>query len=161
MLRLAPLALVAALVAAPGSARADGHVFGVGVILGNPTGLSAKAYLAQAHAIDAAVGAAFFHGSGLHIHADYLWHPVVLASDEAFTLPLYIGIGGRMLFRGREGREGDKLHLGPRVPIGFLFDFKQIPLDVFVEVALIADVIRTEGDDVIDVNAGIGVRYYF
>ncbi|HKA86512.1 MAG TPA: hypothetical protein VKE22_02565 [Haliangiales bacterium] len=161
MLRLAPLALAAALLAAPGRADAQGRPFGLGVILGNPTGISAKAYLARAHAIDAAVGAAFLHGSGLHIHADYLWHPVILAEDEAFTLPLYIGIGGRMLIRGREGIQGDKFHLGPRVPVGFLFDFKQIPIDVFVEVALIVDVIRTAGDDVIDVNGGIGVRYYF
>src|SRR6266571_70227 len=116
MHRLAPLALAAALLAAPGRADAEGRSFGLGVILGNPTGISAKAYLARAHAIDAAVGAAFLHGSGLHIHADYLWHPVILAEDEAFTLPLYIGIGGRMLFRGREGRTGDTLHLGPRIP---------------------------------------------
>lgn len=161
MRRLLWIALAALVVGTPALAAAEGRPFGLGLILGSPTGISAKAYIAKGHAIDAALGVAFVNGNGFHIHADYLWHPLILAHDEAFTLPLYIGIGGRMLFRGRDDKQGDKLHLGPRAPVGILFDFKTVPIDVFLEVALVIDVIRTEGDDVVDINAGVGVRYYF
>src|SRR5215470_10529806 len=126
MRRILVLASFLACVGVAAETRADPHAFGLGVILGTPSGLSAKAYLARAHAIDVAIGAAFVHGNGFHISADYLWHPVILADDEAFTLPLYFGVGGRMLLRGEDANGSSKFHLGPRIPVGILFDFKTI-----------------------------------
>jgi len=50
------------------------------------------------------------------VHADYLWHPVMLADDEAFFMPLYFGVGARLLDHDR-GNEDDDFHLGARVPV--------------------------------------------
>ena len=69
-------------IAAPARARADGDLsrgsdkgtLGVGIILGEPTGITAKLYLKDDVAIQAAVGSAFI-GGGLHLHADYVFHP--------------------------------------------------------------------------------------
>ena len=161
---LATFALLAA--AAPRRARAEGGPFGLGLIIGSPTGLSMKYYLGESgHAIDAAVGFAFVSSSGIHVHADYLWHPLVLTSDPAFKLPLHVGVGARILDHDR-GRDGnDDLHVALRVPVGVTFDFTQIPLDVFLEVALLVDFHGEEGKDNdnlgLDLNAGVGVRYYF
>ncbi len=141
------------------SARAQGGPFGLGLIIGSPTGISGKLYLNRRNAVDFAVGGAFLNRRGLHAHADYLWHPLMLADDEAFFLPLYVGIGARVLDHGY-GKDDDDFHLGARAPVGILFDFKQIPLDVFLEIALIVDLIEDHGD-LLDLNAGAGVRYYF
>jgi hypothetical protein len=152
--------LVTALVAAPASpAFAEGGPFGLGIIIGSPTGLSGKLYLNRTNAIDFAVGAAFLDSRGLHAHVDYLWHPVMIASDEAFYLPLYLGLGVRILDHDH-GRDDDDTHLGIRAPLGILFDFKRVPIDVFAEIALIIDIVD-EHDDLLDLNAGIGIRYYF
>jgi hypothetical protein len=142
-----------------GVARADGGPFGLGLILGSPTGISGKLYFNRQNALDFAVGEAFANERGLHFHVDYLWHPFMLAQDEGFSLPFYLGIGGRVL--SRDGHAGSDLHLGPRVPFGLLFDFKQVPLDVFVEVAIVVDLIHNNDNDIVDLNAGIGIRYYF
>ena len=144
----------------PGSARADKGTFGLGLILGEPTGLSAKLYLRDDVAIQGAVGFAFV-GGGLHVHADYVWHPYILQQRELFVLPVYFGPGVRVIDY-RDGRDGDTLAIGARVVGGILFDFKQIPLDAFVEVAGVLEYEFAEGEGFgLALNAGAGARFYF
>lgn len=166
--RLVPLPalfLTAALAAsAPGRAAAEPPpekgVFGAGLIVGEPTGVSGKYYLADDTAIDAAIGGAVV-GRGIQIHGDYLWHPWILDQKESFALPVYVGVGARILNHDGGGDEEDHVRIGVRGPVGVLFDFTRIPLDVFGEVALVADY-RTKGDHFgLALNAGIGARYYF
>jgi len=145
--------------AAAPAARAGGGPFGLGLIIGSPTGISGKVYFNKMNALDFGVGAAFVNERGFHLHVDYLWHPVMLTQDEAFYLPLYLGVGGRLLQHEQDA--GSDTHLGVRAPIGILFDFKRVPLDVFLELALVVDIIRASDTDVVDINAGVGVRYYF
>ena len=163
--------LVTSVVVLPRRAHAEGGPFGLGLIVGSPTGLSMKYYLGESgQAIDAALGAAFIGADGLHAHADYLWHPFLLTDDPAFSLPLHFGVGVRVLShdRGRDDSDDD-VHLGVRVPVGLTFDFKEIPLDAFFEVAVIVDFHgdhalnnNDESDHVdLDINAGVGARYYF
>ena len=135
--------------------------FGLGVILGEPTGIAAKLYLDDSTAIDGAAGLAII-GGGLHIHADFLWHPVVLEERDMFVLPAYVGVGGRLAQRDR-GTAND-FHIGARGVAGLLFDFKEIPLDVFVEVAGILDYVLSDIEENkglgVDLNVGVGARYY-
>jgi hypothetical protein len=166
-----PFVLIAFLLAssAPRAARAEGGNFGLGLIIGSPTGVSLKYYISKGHAIDAAVGLTTIGNDGLHIHADYLWHPWVLASEGSFDLAAYLGLGGRVLDHDRGRGRDDDFHLGVRGPVGLVFDFLKsgVPLDVFVEVALVLDFVINDddGDDHdnvdLDLNAGIGARYYF
>jgi hypothetical protein len=156
---LAGAAVLFALVGFGGPARAEGP-FGLGIILGSPTGVSAKVYFNKKNAVDLAVGGELLNEHGFLVHADYLWHPIMITEEEAFYLPLYIGIGGRILSRDLPNDGGQSTHIGIRLPVGILFDFKTVPIDVFLEVALVVDVIASDGDHV-DFNAGVGVRYYF
>ncbi len=157
--------LALALVLAPGLAGADERgegrgVFGLGLIVGEPTGLSAKYYLADDTAIDAAIGGAFV-GRGYQVHGDFLWHPWLIDRTASFAMPLYLGLGARILKRDAGGGDADHTRIGLRVPVGLLFDFTRVPLDVFVEVAGILDY-RTRGESFgVDLNAGAGIRYYF
>lgn len=152
--------------AAPAMAQGtEKGAFGIGLIIGEPTGVSAKLYLSDDQAVDAAVGGAIV-SRGIHVHADYLWHPWILDTQDSFVLPAYIGLGARVLLHQRGRGENDDVHLGIRGVAGLLFDFREIPLDVFIEGAPILD-FRT-GDDISDhgglglgINLAAGARYYF
>ena len=135
--------------------------FGLGLIFGEPTGVSAKLYLKDDQAVQAAVGLAFI-GAGLHAHVDYVFHPYILQTRESFVLPVYIGPGVRMI-QYRDGRDGDNYFaIGVRAVGGILFDFKTVPLDAFVEVAGVIELRFHENDRFgFAFNAGAGARYYF
>jgi hypothetical protein len=165
----------AALVAGGGLAAADETAgqalgtekgtFGVGLIIGEPTGVSMKLYLSDDQAIDGAIGFTAV-ASGIHAHADYLFHPWIVEERDSFVIPVYLGPGIRLLERDRGRGADDGLQLGIRGVAGFLFDFTDIPLDVFAEVAVIGDLrFGTNDDDYngfgVSLNAGIGARYYF
>jgi hypothetical protein len=139
--------------------RAEKGTLGVGLIIGEPTGISAKLYLKDDQAIQAAAGSAFI-GGGLQLHGDYVFHPLILQDRESFVLPVYVGPGLR--FIQYTGGRGDDSHfaVGARGVLGMLFDFKDVPLDVFVEVAGVLEYDFTEGWGPA-LNAGAGVRYYF
>lgn len=154
-----PVALLLAS-AAPASAQSEKGVLGVGLIIGEPTGVSAKYYLGDDTAIDGAVGFAVI-GRGIQAHGDFLWHPWILEQKSSFVLPAYLGVGLRVLDHNGGGGDDDHVRIGPRFVGGILFDFTEIPLDVFVEIAGVADY-RTKGDHFgVDINAGLGARYYF
>ncbi len=153
--------------------------FGLGIMLGAPTGLSGKYYLSASTAIDFGVGTIYGYRDrhGLHLHADHLWHPVSLVSAPALELPLYVGIGARYLNGDRcyqyagngrcDVRYDDYAALGVRAPIGLALDFNNVPIDIFFELALVLDLVvdRDEFYDdntfYIDLNGAIGFRYYF
>src|SRR3954462_2363907 len=50
------------------------HDFGLGLIIGDPTGVTMKGFVTQDTAIDGAIGFAVLGGEDLHVHADFLWH---------------------------------------------------------------------------------------
>src|SRR5687768_4495203 len=104
--------------------------FGAGIIIGEPTGICAKLYVQDDQAIAAAAGFAFV-GGGIHMHADYIFHPWILQTRDSFVLLAYLGPGVRLI-QYRDGREKNTLALGIRGVGGLLFDFKEQPLDVFV-----------------------------
>lgn len=157
------------LLCAPAPAAAQEYsekgVIGVGIILGEPTGLSAKMFLGGRSdmAVDAAAGSAVV-GGGLQAHADLLWHPWILTEEDKFVLPAYLGVGIRLLDADR-GRTASDFHIGVRAVVGMAFDFKTIPLDVFVEIAGVGDYIFSDDAEEkgfgVDLNGGAGVRYWF
>lgn len=152
---------VALLAVSPAAAQsAEKGVFGAGLIVGEPTGVSGKYYLSDDRAIDMAIGGAII-GRGIQVHADFLWHPWLLDQKESFALPVYLGVGGRILNHDGGGDEDDHLRIGVRAPVGILFDFTRIPLDVFAEVAGVLDYRTSDGPFALDINGGIGARYYF
>jgi hypothetical protein len=146
-----------ACIAGFGQARAQGaaaesRTWELGVVLGEPTGLSAKYWLSNVNALD--FGAAWsFEGDGqFHFHCDYLFHNYDAFHVTEGSLPIYFGIGGRVRF------DKDDNRLGLRLVVGIEYLFEQYPMSLFFEVAPIVDVApETEAA----VNGGIGIRYVF
>jgi len=154
------ISCLAGTAAADDSSRMDKGTIGIGLILGEPTGISAKLYLKDDQAIQAAAGFAFV-GGGLHVHMDYVFHPFILQSKDSFVLPFYFGPGIRVIDY-RNGRESSFIAVGLRAVAGLLFDFKNVPLDAFVEVAGVLEYGFADDEGAgISLNAAAGVRYYF
>ena len=159
----AALVTVAVMALSPSRASAETEkgVLGIGLIIGEPTGVCGKFYLGNDRAIDFAVGFAFL-GRGAQVHADYLFHPAMLQNTDVFALPFYAGVGARFLRRDDGDQVNAHSRFGVRGVVGLQFDFHAQPLDVFVEAALVGDYRTSEGDRFgLDINAGAGVRYYF
>jgi hypothetical protein len=137
--------------------------FGAGIMLGAPTGLTGKYFFNSREAIDFGFGGVRYYRnrSGFHVHADYLWHPLSLGNPEPFEIPLYVGVGAR-LFNFDDRFEDSNLALGLRVPVGIALDFNNVPLDIFLEFALVADFYVNYRDTVgFEVNGALGIRYWF
>ena len=125
--------------------------FGLGIILGSPTGLSAKLWLSKSSAFDAAAAWSFSRKGRLQIHGDYLWHNFDLIEVEEGSFPLYYGLGFRLNF-------GDEVEAGVRFPIGIEYLFSGAPFDIFVEVVPILQVIKKTD---FEIDGAIGVRFFF
>jgi len=127
--------------------------WGIGIILGEPTGLSFKIWTGRTTAFDAAAAWSFRKENKLNLHLDYLIHnyKIFKIKSKSGRLPLYYGIGGRIKFE-------EEIRVGIRIPVGICYLFKTAPLDVFFEIVPILDVVP-ETD--FDINASIGIRYFF
>lgn len=124
---------------------------GLGLIFGEPTGLSAKMWTSERTAIDAAVAWSFSGLGWLHIQADFLLHNYDIISVSKGKLPLYYGVGAYTAFSSDFG-------LGARIPLGLAYQFEGAPVDVFAEIAPGLALLPDLG---FYIGGGIGVRYFF
>jgi len=157
----ARIAIVAILTAATVSGRTARDGFGIGVIIGEPTGVSAKKWTDREHAFDAAAAWSFSEDDAVRLHADYLVHNFGVIRTDASTgrLPFYYGIGGRILIFDNDRRGDDHdTRLGVRFPLGFSFLFTRAPFDIFAEIVPVLDIVP---DSDFGLDAAIGARFYF
>lgn len=125
--------------------------FGAGIVLGEPTGLTAKVWMGEHSALDAAVAWSFVGDGSLYVHGGYLFHfasPVGI--DEGELLP-YAGAGAKVVF-------ADDPEVAIRVPLGAGYFFEDVPIELFLE---IAPGLQLFPETSVDVTGGIGGRYYF
>ncbi len=149
------LGMLSLFVVSPVSARLVGESgdFGAGVVLGSPTGLTAKYWLGGHRAIDGTLAWKFGHEDQLEIAADHLWHHTFPNSSASVRgwLPFYFGLGVRVL-------AGDDAEAGVRIPLGLSYMVQDAPVEFFAE---IVPVVEFAPDTDADIDGGIGVRYYF
>jgi hypothetical protein len=136
------------------------HQIGLGIIIGSPTGLTAKFLLAHKSAISLNAGWNFMGDVGVHITGDYQFlFPNVIKSEEGVAikdLTPYLGIGGR--FRVKHKKDGDTndFHLGVRIGGGLEYFLR--PIGIFLELYPVVDLIPATD---FDLEGGIGARFYF
>lgn len=134
------------------SAFAQEKKIGLGLSLGNPTGLNGKYWLSKERAVDGGAAMSLGKHSNFSIHSDYLLHrDGALFLNDVHPLDLYYGLGGRMEF-------ADDIEIGVRVPVGLAYKVEDKSADVFGEVAPIVDFLTNTG---LEIHLLIGARYYF
>jgi hypothetical protein len=138
--------------------------FGLGVIGGDPNGLSGKLYLgSRTHAVDFALAYRLWgpNGSAYYAHSTYLVHPNEFRELDGVVLSWHMGIGGYLAIATvdlGDGQSSSALGLGARAPIGIDFDLEAFPLQFFVDVALNIGLIPTT---YASAEGNLGLRYYF
>ena len=138
--------------------------FGLGVIIGEPTGISAKLWTSPVNAFDFGLGwsyggdrignynGSYNGGDRTHFHMDYLWHSFdAIRSTERF--PLYYGIGGRI-----NSGAGYNSSLAIRGVFGIEWMPRSTPVDIFLEVAPSLELTSSTG---FGMDGAFGARYYF
>jgi hypothetical protein len=157
------IAVVLGMLAANGLAKEKEFTprqFGIGIIAGEPTGLSVKYWLDDTQAIDGAAAWSFWDDDGFQLHADYLWHnfDLIDAGGVEGKLPVYYGVGARLKFEEDNGKgdDGDTV-FGIRVPLGISYLFEQGRLDVFAEIVPVLDLAP---DVDLDLQLAVGLRFY-
>jgi hypothetical protein len=133
--------------------RAQETGIGAGIMIGEPTGISAKYWLSGENALDAGLAYSLFSQSnGVTLHLDYLFHlSHIYISNQTF-LPYY-GFGGKVKFPGSR-----QSSLGARGVAGIAWIYAPKHIDVFLELASIFNLLpATE----LSLDASLGARYYF
>lgn len=136
-----------------GIAMADQGRFGLGFMLGEPTGVNAKYFIDRYNALDAGFGWSLTDDHDFHLYADYLYHVYSVIHSESGKAPIYFGVGARILFRDNKDNKA-----GLRIPLGLDYLFGNWPFDVFLEVAPIVDLAP---DTDFDLEGVIGARFFF
>jgi len=119
----------------------------LGVIIGEPTGVSAKFWTSGRTAADLGVAWSLGGSGNMHLHSNYLWH-FWMQSGTAF----YLGLGGRLLFK-------DDMEFAARIPLGLQLNLDR-RLALFFELAPTLPIIPETGSG-FDINGGAGVRLRF
>src|SRR5262245_27361599 len=171
---LTTLVAVSLLAAIAGTASATevgyGRKFGLGVVIGDPTGLTGKLWIAPTNALDFGLG---FWGYGVNnrcfqdtpcgrygyhngtFNMDYLWQSNIVRSQA--QLDWHVGVGGRAVWWGN--CVGDCFDVAARAPIGLDLMFNNPSfIEVFFEVVLAFYFVPGFG---LAPEGGLGIRFYF
>ncbi|MFU8812281.1 MAG: hypothetical protein ACNA78_04890 [Balneolaceae bacterium] len=120
----------------------------LGIILGEPTGISLKAWQSNRTAFDGAIAWSFSGSGNVHLHANYLRHSWMDVDNG--DLAIYYGLGARLIAR-------DNPKFGARIPVGLQYLIPNSRLAAFFEVVPILDLAPSTE---FDVNGGIGLRIF-
>lgn len=149
------LAVISFLMLSVSLAQADD--FGLGIILGDPTGLSGKMKLNESHSVDAALAYSSGKHSGTQIHADYLWDRARTWATDQGPLHMYYGLGGRLIsYEDKDDKS--QISLGPRGSLGLNFNINNPNIELFGELAAILELTPSI---TADIDAGLGARIRF
>ena len=147
----------------------SGGKFGLGVLVGSRTGLSAKLWPKRRHSLSLDLGSTNFTNT-ISFTASYQFHAkLIRAPEHGSSAQLYFGIGGRARVLVQASREDPNDEesatvlnttavIGLRLPIGFSFLLAGFPIELFIEAAPAVDFWQSLG---FDLEGQGGARIYF
>ncbi|NCN41118.1 hypothetical protein GW916_07685 [bacterium] len=126
--------------------------FGLGAVIGQPSGLSARYSLGGNNAIDASLGWSLSSNGYVAISADYLWEKPNFFRIDSANFDLHYGAGAGIVTA--DGFTG----IGFRAPVGVSYYFKKPAIQVFFELAAFVALVP---DSDFWIHGALGGRYYF
>ena len=130
---------------------AQGRGLGLGLMIGEPTGISVKGWVTNSGAIDLGIGyPSLSNTQGTVLSADYLWHSHIFRSREYF--PLFYGIGG--IFGVSSGTD----IMGARGVLGIAWWPHHSSLDIFFQ---LQPTLYFKPISQFEFDFGFGVRVFF
>ena len=155
-MRIKYLLIPLILLLATNSLAIAGERFGIGVIAGNPDGITGKYLMNNNRAIDVGFGWKTSGDKEYQIYGDYLFYKYDLIKVPHGKLPLYFGVGARYInYREDDGKDNK---FGIRIPVGIEYLFWESRLGAFAE---FVPVLSLTPDTKFEFGSGIGIRYFF
>lgn len=139
-----------------GSVYSQHSGLGLGVRIGEPTGFNAKYWINADNALSFNLGYTLFsENSQVNLSVDYLYHSYELINipENQNSIPFFYGFGARLITS-----RNSPSSFGARGIAGVAYFLKDIPVDIFIE---LAPVFRLLPSTRLDFDAGIGARYFF
>lgn len=127
----------------------DIPLLGAGLIVGAPTGLTAKYWLSRTYAVNASIG----FGGSTSIHGDFIYQRLNEPTIDKIELNWYVGAGARVVFGSKD------TELGIRIPVGIFYRFENFhDVDPFFE---LVPLMNLSPKSEFSLQAAIGARFYF
>ena len=138
---------------------ASAETFGIGAMVGSPTGITGKLWLDQERAVDIAAEWRTSGDNEFYLHANYLIHAPLKMKENKLkgTTQYYYGAGGYYQERHHK-KWADEDVFALRLPVGISHQPKVAPIELFAE---IVPVLEVSPDSDFDLDIGVGVRYLF
>jgi hypothetical protein len=135
-----------------GVAQAGHGNVGIGIQLGEPTGLTGKFWIGSVDALDLTIGWNFI-SEWIAVQGGYLYHfPLIVRTGDLYA---YVGAGARLDAWSSVGGD-DNFRLAGRIPVGIEYIYHPISfygeLDPLVRLYPALD---------FDLGGGLGFRFYF
>lgn len=141
-----------------------GKDFGIGLVLGDPSGLSIKYWTTAENAFHVYIGSSYF--GKIRLGADYLWH---FDSFNSSVVKLYTGLGLVLGFGNGSGIwyksnkdnfyywSDNTVGIAARGVLGLNIIPRNSPLEIFLELAPLVGLSPNYG---INIDAAVGIRFY-
>jgi hypothetical protein len=146
----------------PGLAFAK--TWGLGAVIGAPTGLSANYFLSESRTVHTTLAYDLSGDDAFQIASHYQWRMNDL-NLEKLKLGWFYGVGARLAFKDHDehnhhnhDRDDDKTDFGPSGTIGIFHEFTDVPLEVFLKGNLTVNIIS---DTDVDADGMLGLHYNF
>ena len=139
--------------------------FGFGIMLGEPTGLTAKLWVANDQALAFSLGNSYL--GALRLGADYLFHFNAFRTN---VVNLYAGPGVAVGFGESEGwwyvhdedrfwfKRANDVGFGIRGVFGINIVPRRVPLEIFGEIGVLVGLLPGTH---VNAEGAVGIRYYF
>lgn len=137
------------------SEKAHASSLGLGLNIGEPTGLTMKYWLDSVHALDGVV-AWNLTNSTFVIQSDYLFHQDSIFSRKRWPIDFYYGLGGRLHSEKHEKTRDH--HLAGRAPLGLAYRFRRPEIEIYGELAVLLEIIPSTSATF---SPSLGGRYFF
>lgn len=130
----------------------EGRPFGLGLVVGDPTGISAEKWLGHRTAFDVGAAWSLDDGDTVELTGDHVWYDFGILETRRHTLAVHYGLGGRVLFSDPHDDRA-----GIRMPVGMTYFAADGRVGIFAQVAPLLDLAP---DTDVGVQGGVGVRYF-
>jgi len=137
---------------------------GIGIILGDPTGITFKTVWSRQTDLSASLGSSYF--GALRVGVDWTWNFDVFRDPSVhlyFGPGVALGVGNAngIFYRGASGnyyyRAGNESGLGIRGVIGLSGRVKAEPIEFFIEFGPMIGIVPNVGSSI---DVGVGARFY-
>ena len=122
----------------------------LGIILGEPTGVSFRTGIGKSMSMDFQLGWST-RNENFDIHGAYIFHNKTISRIEGRPLVFFYGPGGRI-------KAGKDLVLGFKFPFGLYYRFKSIPFSLSGE---LAPGLNIGSEMAFDLLGGVSFRFIF